>query len=110
MKTRKSRPTPLPAMLLSAALLLSILPGLAIDRALARDLGDEGRLVLGVTMSGHLMLHAGWERFFADDLAWRAGIIWMLASDPNGGWEIALQRRWTGGDVDPRSFVKRDNS
>lgn len=56
------------------------------------------------------MLHTGWEQFFADDLSWRAELYWAPAFTPNGGWEIAVRRRWTDGDIDPRGFVTRDNA
>jgi len=69
----------------------------------------EGRFHLGVTVSGHIMLHGGWEQTFAADASWRADLFWAPSFTPNGGWQAAVVRRWPLHGEDPWRFADRGN-
>jgi hypothetical protein len=55
---------------------------------------NQTRLVLGVTVSGHLLISAGLEQLIGGDWSLRGELLWAPARTPNLGWQGSLTRRW----------------
>lgn len=80
-------------------LLAAALPARA-DVAPRQDFDNQTRLVVGVTVSGHILLSVGLEHLVSEDWSLRGELLWAIAEVPAFGVQGDLTRRWRldGGD------------
>jgi len=64
------------------------------------DYDNQTRLVVGVTVSGHILLSVGLEHLASEDWSLRGELLWAIAEVPAFGLQGGLTRRWRldGGD------------
>lgn len=58
------------------------------------DYDNQTRLVVGVTVSGHILLSMGFEHLVSEDWSLRGELLWAVAEVPAFGLQGGLTRRW----------------
>ena len=58
------------------------------------DFDNQTRIVVGVTLSGHIMISAGLEHLAGEYWSLRGEVLWAIADVPAFGLQGAVTRRW----------------